>query len=55
LRSFSHNGTLQAVGELDDIVHKLEPVLGPLAGEPRPLQGGITNRNFRARLGDPST
>jgi thiamine kinase-like enzyme len=39
------------VGELDDIVAQLEPVLGPLVGEPRPLEGGITNRNFRARLG----
>jgi thiamine kinase-like enzyme len=40
------------VGELDDIVAQLEPVLGPLGGEPRALEGGITNRNFRARLGD---
>jgi thiamine kinase-like enzyme len=40
------------VGELDDIVAQLEPALGPLVGEPRPLEGGITNRNFRARLGD---
>ena len=40
------------MGELDDIVAQLEPVLGPLVGEPQPLEGGITNRNFRARLGD---
>ncbi len=29
----------------------LEPSLGALGGEPVPLTGGITNRNFRARLG----
>jgi len=39
------------VGELDDIVAELQPILGPLAGEPQPLEGGITNRNFRARMG----
>jgi thiamine kinase-like enzyme len=39
------------VGELDDIVAQLEPVLGALEGEPQPLAGGITNRNFRARFG----
>lgn len=40
------------MGELDDIVAQLAPVLGPLVGAPQPLEGGITNRNFRARLGD---
>ena len=29
----------------------LEAALGPLESEPEPLDGGITNRNFRARLG----
>jgi len=51
LRPISHNGTLAGVGELDDIVRRLEPSLGPLQGEPIPLDGGITNRNFRATLG----
>jgi thiamine kinase-like enzyme len=39
------------VGELNDILHRLEPSLGPIAGEPTPLDGGITNRNFRVTLG----
>jgi thiamine kinase-like enzyme len=34
------------------LVARLEPELGPLHGEPVPLDGGITNRNFRVRLGD---
>ncbi len=38
-------------GGLAAIVEELEPRLGPLEGEPAPLEGGITNRNFRARLG----
>lgn len=33
------------------ILAELEPLLGPCAGEPVPLDGGITNRNYRARLG----
>jgi thiamine kinase-like enzyme len=37
--------------ELIQIVQKLTPELGELQGEPRPLEGGITNRNFRARFG----
>jgi thiamine kinase-like enzyme len=37
--------------DLDDILRQLEPSLGPVGGEPAPLEGGITNRNFRARLG----
>jgi len=40
------------VGELNDIVQRLEPSLGPLRGSATPLEGGITNRNFRATLGD---
>src|SRR5262245_40740408 len=37
--------------ELGRIVEKLVPELGELEGEPAPLDGGITNRNFRVRLG----
>ena len=37
--------------DLSDILRRLEPSLGPLSGEPQPLDGGITNRNFRATLG----
>ena len=40
-----------AVVELNDILQRLEATLGPLAGAPVPLQGGITNRNYRVRLG----
>ncbi len=39
------------MGELGDIVHDLEPELGPVEVEPFPLEGGITNRNYRVRLG----
>ncbi|HMD52029.1 MAG TPA: phosphotransferase [Solirubrobacteraceae bacterium] len=39
------------MGELHDIVARLEPTLGPILGEPVALEGGITNRNFRVRLG----
>jgi thiamine kinase-like enzyme len=39
------------VGELNDIVGDLEPSLGPAEGPPSPLEGGITNRNYRVRLG----
>ena len=38
--------------EIARIVDRLEPLLGTLAGEAAPLEGGITNRNYRARLGD---
>jgi thiamine kinase-like enzyme len=38
-------------GELDGIVRRLEPLLGVAAGEPVPLSGGITNRNYRLALG----
>jgi thiamine kinase-like enzyme len=37
--------------ELAAIQARLEPLLGASAGEPQPLDGGITNRNYRARLG----
>jgi thiamine kinase-like enzyme len=39
------------VDDLSDILRRLEPSLGSLSGEPDPLSGGITNRNFRATLG----
>jgi thiamine kinase-like enzyme len=39
------------MGELNDILHGLESSLGPLGGEPVPLEGGITNRNYRVTLG----
>jgi thiamine kinase-like enzyme len=51
LQSFSPAVTLVGVGELDDILAVLEPSLGQAAGEPVPLEGGITNRNFLAELG----
>jgi len=51
LRALLRNGTLGAVAELNDILHRLESSLGPLTGEPTALDGGITNRNFRATLG----
>jgi aminoglycoside phosphotransferase (APT) family kinase protein len=40
------------VGELNDILSRLESSVAPLRGEPRQLDGGITNRNFRVTLGD---
>jgi thiamine kinase-like enzyme len=39
------------LGELDDILERLQAALGPLAGEPVALDGGITNRNIRVALG----
>ena len=39
------------MGDLNDILHGLEPSLGPLGAEPAPLEGGITNRNFRVTFG----
>lgn len=40
------------VGELNDILERLESSLAPRRGEPTELDGGITNRNFRVTLGD---
>lgn len=40
------------MGELSDILQRLEPSLGPVGRGPAPLEGGITNRNYRARLGE---
>jgi thiamine kinase-like enzyme len=37
--------------EIVRIIERLVPVLGEPDGAPAPLEGGITNRNFRARLG----
>ncbi len=39
------------VSRLEEIVQRLEPTLGPLAGDPVALSGGITNHNFRVTLG----
>jgi len=38
-------------GQTGHIVQRLESELGQADGNPVPLDGGITNRNFRARLG----
>jgi aminoglycoside phosphotransferase (APT) family kinase protein len=40
------------VGELNEILARLEQSLAPLRGEPSELGGGITNRNFRVKFGD---
>jgi thiamine kinase-like enzyme len=45
-------GSLGDRGELDDILSRLESSVAPLQGQPRQLDGGITNRNFRVTLGD---
>ncbi|MEK6326149.1 MAG: phosphotransferase [Actinomycetota bacterium] len=37
--------------ELVQIVQQLAPLLGEPEGRPQPLEGGITNRNFRASFG----
>lgn len=37
--------------ELGEIVGRLEAQLGPVGGPPEPLEGGITNRNYKARFG----
>jgi len=37
--------------ELDAALAALAPRIGALDGEPEPLEGGITNRNFRLRAG----
>jgi thiamine kinase-like enzyme len=40
------------VADLAGIVEGLEERFGPLARPPVPLEGGITNRNYRVRLGE---
>ena len=37
---------------IEEIIRALEPELGEVKGVPVPLEGGITNRNFKVRLGD---
>jgi thiamine kinase-like enzyme len=39
------------VADLMTLVERLAARLGPVAGAPEPLDGGITNRNFRVRFG----
>jgi thiamine kinase-like enzyme len=39
------------VDDLDDALRQLEAWLGPRDGDPEPLEGGITNRNYRLTLG----
>ena len=39
------------MAQLDGILARLEPVLGARSGPVIPLDGGITNRNYRLRLG----
>jgi hypothetical protein len=36
---------------IEDALHALEPQLGPPESDPVALDGGITNRNYRVRLG----
>ena len=36
------------MSELQPYLDRLVPLLGPVEGEPQPLEGGITNRNYRA-------
>lgn len=40
------------MADLDAIVHRLESRLGKASGPPTPLEGGITNRNYRVRFGE---
>jgi len=42
---------MTTAAEIELIVARIEPLLGPRAGEPAPLHGGITNHNYRVRLG----
>ena len=37
---------------LDHLIQRLTPLLGPPVGEPVHLTGGITNLNYRMRMGD---
>jgi thiamine kinase-like enzyme len=39
------------VGDLDRIVERLARTLGAIEAAPAPLDGGITNRNYRVRFG----
>ena len=39
------------IPELTEVIARLAAVLGPRAGGVRPLEGGITNRNYRVNFG----
>ena len=39
--------------QLRELLTDLRDTLGPTLGEPVPLDGGITNRNFRVRFAPP--
>jgi thiamine kinase-like enzyme len=39
------------VGDLDRIVERISQTMGAIDGGPAPLDGGITNRNYRMRFG----
>jgi thiamine kinase-like enzyme len=43
------------VAEISAIVDRVAALLGPPASQPVPLDGGITNRNYRVRFGDRDT
>jgi thiamine kinase-like enzyme len=34
----------------EEIIQRLEPRLGPVTGDPRPMDGGITNHNYRVHF-----
>lgn len=36
---------------MEEVLAKLEDLLGPREGDPQPLEDGITNRNYRVRFG----
>jgi thiamine kinase-like enzyme len=40
------------MAQLAEIVDRLQACLGPSSGAPEPLEGGITNRNFRVHFGE---
>ena len=37
------------------IIQRLEPRLGPVTGDPQPMQGGITNHNYRVHFREADT
>ena len=50
--SYPAPGSVRRVpASLDQVIRRLEPLLGGPDGDPVALSGGITNRNFRVRLG----
>jgi thiamine kinase-like enzyme len=44
-------GYVGGVERLEEILARLQALIGPLSGEPVALSGGITNHNFRVTLG----